>query len=212
MDRRVLRVGLTGGIAAGKTVVGRMLTDRGALLIDYDQLSREVVEPGTPAWAAIIDRFGAHLLRPDGTLDRAALGEVVFADEIARAELNAIVHPAVRRTGTAREAAAPSGSVVIHDIPLLAETADPRVFDWILVIDVPESVQLARLMRRNGLSLDEALARLASQATRSQRLAIADVVIDNSGSLADTETQVDAIWAQLQAQAADPSSLKPRAS
>lgn len=192
-----LRVGLTGGIASGKSSVADALAAHGAILIDSDVLAREVVEPGTPGLAAIVRRFGAGVLAPDGVLDRARLGELIFEDDQARADLNAIVHPAVRARRAELFDSAPDDSVVVAVIPLLVESGLVDQFDQIVVVDVPELVQLERLMKRNGFSRDEALARVRSQASRDERLAVADHVIDNSGTPTQTRTQVARLWREL---------------
>lgn len=193
----ILRVGLSGGIASGKTMVAQLLADRGAVLIDADVLARRVVEPGTPGLAAIVARFGPGILRPDGTLDRASLGDIIFADEQARADLNAIVHPAVRAAARADEAGAPSGSIVVHVIPLLVETGHEDDFDVVVMVDVDEDTQIRRLMRRNQLSDEQARARVAAQASRAERTAVADLVIDNSGSMDQTRRRVAEVWGEL---------------
>lgn len=173
------RIGLTGGIASGKSTVAEILAELGAMIIDSDLLAREVVEPGTEALARIEQRFGPSVIN-DGRLDRSALGKIVFADPDARADLEAIVHPAVRRRAAELEAAAPADAVVVQMIPLLVETGQSDDFDALLVVDTSPEVQRSRLMRRDGLSADEADARIAAQASRSERLAVADVVIDNN--------------------------------
>lgn len=197
----MLRVGLTGGIASGKTAVSDALAERGAVVIDADLLAREVVEPGTPGLAAVVDRFGPEVLTADGTLDRAALGAVVFADPQARRQLEAIVHPAVRARAAAIEAAADRGAVVVHVIPLLVETGQQDDFDVVVVVDVAPETQQARLQQRSGLDAGAAGARIAAQATRRDRLAAADVVLDNSGDPADLIDQVDRLWSDLRARA-----------
>lgn len=189
-----LHIGLTGGIASGKSAVADLLAARGAVIVDADVLAREVVEPGTPGLAAIERRFGAEVLRPDGTLDRAKLGAIVFSDAAARADLNEIVHPAVRRRAAELTAAAPEGAVVVQVIPLLVETGQADAFDLVVLVDADPAVQLGRLMLRNGLSRADAEARVAAQASRAERLAAADVVLDNDGDLAALESQVDALW------------------
>lgn len=191
---RRVRVGLTGGIASGKTLVAQMLADRGAHIIDSDILAREVVEPGTPGLAAVVERFGEGVLRADGTLDRAKLGAIIFGDDEARADLNAIVHPLVRKAGRAAELATPPDAIVVHVIPLLVETNQQHKFDLIVVVDVDQRTQLRRLMKRNGLTEDEALARLAAQASRQERLDAADLVIDNAGVIEQTRYQVEEVW------------------
>lgn len=189
-----MRIGLTGGIASGKTVVARLLSERGATVIDADVVAREVVEPGTPGLAAITRRFGHAVLTANGELNRAALGAIVFADPEARKDLEAIVHPAVRRRAAELEAHAEAGSVIVHVIPLLVETGQQDSFDRVVVVDVPPDVQRARLMERSALSEVEADARIAAQAGRDERLSAADHVIDNSGSLDQLSAQVAALW------------------
>lgn len=192
----MIRVGLTGGIASGKSTVADALAERGAVLIDADLLAREVVEPGTPGLAAVRQRFGEGVV-VEGRLDRAALGRIVFDDADARRDLEAIVHPAVRARARAVEAAAPADAVLVHVIPLLVETGQAGDFDVVVVVDVDPAVQRERLVARNGLSLDEADARIRSQATRAERLAAAAVVLDNSGDHAMLDRQVARLWAEL---------------
>ena len=191
------RIALTGGIASGKSTVARMLEARGVVIVDSDVLAREVVEPGTEGLAAIVDRFGDAVLQPDGSLDRARLGSLVFADAQARADLNAIVHPLVRRRAEQLEASAPAGALVVQVIPLLVEAGLVEGFDHVVVVDVDEAEQLRRLMSRNGFSYDEAMARIRAQTSREERLRVADTVIDSSGSLAETEAQVQALMTRL---------------
>ncbi|PFG16951.1 dephospho-CoA kinase [Propionicimonas paludicola] len=193
--RRVLHLGLTGGIASGKSTVAQRLVEHGALLIDADLLAREVVAPGTPGLAAVAARFGAGVLAADGSLDRPALGRVVFADPDARRDLEQIIHPAVRARAAELLASAPDGSVVVQMIPLLVETGQADTFDLVVVVDVPAQLQVQRLMARDGLSEAEAEARLAAQADRTQRLAAADAVIDNTGHPAELRDAVDRFWA-----------------
>lgn len=189
-----IRVGLTGGIASGKSAVARQLALLGAVIIDHDLLAREVVEPGTPGLAAIESRFGPAVVTSDGALDRARLGSIVFSDEAARADLNAIVHPEVARLGDEREADAPAGSVVVHVIPLLVETGQQEDFDLLVVVDATGANQLERLRRRDDFSVEQAQARIGAQATREQRHAVADVVIDNTGTPEQTRVQVERLW------------------
>jgi dephospho-CoA kinase len=200
----MLRVGLTGGIGSGKSAVAARLADRGAVLLDGDQAARAVVEPGTPGLAMIADAFGAGVLRPDGSLDRAALAKIVFTDENARVLLNEITHPLIHEHMDAGEEAAVAtlgpDIVVVHDVPLLAEGQRASEFALVIVVDVPPEVQVKRVVGR-GLPEDQARARMAAQATREERLAIADVVIDNSGTLADLDRRVDEVWASLLARA-----------
>lgn len=193
-----LRIGLTGGIGSGKSEVSRRLVEHGAVLIDSDAMAREVVEPGTPGLAAIVKEFGEGVLRPDGALDREALGAIVFADRERLAALNAITHPLIGERGQELLAAAPEDSVVVYDVPLLAENALKPLYDLVVVVDTPQETQLERLTGRRGMTEEAARARIAAQATREQRLAIADRVIDNSGTLAELHARVDELWASLQ--------------
>jgi dephospho-CoA kinase len=193
----MLRVGLTGGIGAGKSEVSRRLAARGAVLIDADVAAREVVAPGTPGLAEIIAAFGPGVLRPDGSLDRTRLGEIVFADPGLLARLNAIVHPRVRERMRELELAAGNAAIVVHDVPLLAENALSAGYDVVVVVDVPPAVQAGRLTRRRGMTGEQAAARMAAQASREQRLAIAGLVIDNSGSLSELDQRVGELWAEL---------------
>jgi dephospho-CoA kinase len=189
-------IGLTGGIASGKSTIATRLAEHGAVVIDADVLSREVVEPGTPGLAAIAARFGPGVIGPDGALDRPALGAVVFSDDQARADLNAIVHPEVKRRSQARiaEASADPAAIVVYDVPLLVETGRADEFDLVVVASAPESVRAERLVELRGLDRGEAERRIAAQATEAQRTAVADVVIDTAGTLAQTLEQVDAVW------------------
>ena len=193
----MLRVGLTGGIASGKSAVADELAAHGAVVVDADVLAREVVEPGTPGLAAVVDRFGPEVLTPDGRLDRPQLGRLVFADAAARRDLEQIVHPAVRARAAELERSAPADAVVVHVIPLLVETGQADDFDLCVVVDLDRETQLQRLQQRNDLSRDEAEARLAAQASREERLAAADCVLDNGGSRDDLREAVAALWAEL---------------
>jgi len=192
----LLRVGLTGGIGSGKSTVADELARRGAVIIDADQLAREVVEPGTPGLAQIVARFGNRVLI-DGRLDRAALAKIVFADPQVRQKLESIIHPAVRRRAAELEAAAPLRSIVVHVIPLLVETGQAANFDVVVVVDVGSETQLDRLLTRAELSAEEARSRIAAQANRAQRLAAADVVLDNNRSLVELQAQLDDLWSNL---------------
>ena len=197
----MLRVGLTGGIGSGKSEVSRRLAARGAVILDADVASREVVAPGTPGLARIAEAFGPEVIGPDGALDRERLGGIVFADPAQRERLNAIVHPLVRQWMRAGERAAAGsgrdGLVVVHDVPLLAEGGRRGDFDLVVVVDVPPELQVERLVSQRGMAADQARARMAAQATRQQRLAVADIVIGNSGSLADLDRRVAEVWAEL---------------
>jgi dephospho-CoA kinase len=196
------RVGLTGGIASGKSTVSAILRELGAVVIDADALAREVVEKGTPGLAAVVDEFGPELLTPGGDLDRAAMGALVFADEAARKRLEAIVHPLVFERIVDLEARAPEHALVVHDIPLLAESgrtaaADRGGFDAVIVVDAPPEVQVERMVRDRGWTEADALARIAAQASPEDRRAIATYVVDNTGSLAELRRQVETIHAKL---------------
>jgi dephospho-CoA kinase len=192
-----VRVGLTGGIASGKSTVSAILAELGAVVIDADLLAREVVARGTPGLAAVAEEFGPEVLTPEGDLDRAAMGALVFADPDARRRLEAIVHPLVHRRSAELEAAAPEDTVVVHDIPLLAEVGRAGSFDAVVVVDAPAEVQVQRMVEDRGWTREEAESRIAAQATRDQRLAIATYVVDNTGSLDDLRRQVEAIHEDL---------------
>lgn len=202
----MLRVGLTGGIGSGKSEVARRLAGHGAVLIDADVAAREVVAPGSPGLARIAAAFGPEVLRPDGSLNRERLGEIVFADPGLRTTLNEIVHPLVREWMAAAERAAvqaarPPGPVIVHDVPLLAESRGKEGFDLVIVVDVPPGLQVERLTGQRGMTPDQVRARMAAQASREQRLAVADIVIDNSGSLDDLDRRVAEVWADLERRA-----------
>jgi dephospho-CoA kinase len=197
----LLRVGLTGGIGSGKSEVARRLAEHGAVLIDADVAARRVVEPGSPGLAQVAAAFGDEVLRPDGSLNRERLGEIVFGDPGLRAKLNAIVHPLVRDWMQKAERAAVQAdgdAIVVHDVPLLAESRGTTGFDAVIVVDVPPDLQLDRLVSLRGMAADQARARMAAQASRVQRLAVADIVIDNSGSLDDLDRRVAEVWADLE--------------
>jgi dephospho-CoA kinase len=198
----VLRVGLTGGIGSGKSEVSRRLAGLGAVIIDADAIAREVVQPGTGGLAEVAGAFGGGVLLPDGSLDRPRLGEIVFADPVQRARLNAIVHPLVGARMAELQASAGPGAIVVHDVPLIAENGLAGGYDVVVVVDVPPEVQAGRLARDRGMTAEQARARMAAQASREQRLAIADLVIDNSGSLADLDRQVTDLWSRLRRRAA----------
>jgi dephospho-CoA kinase len=193
----MLKVGLTGGIGSGKSTVAELLAGHGAVIVDADRIAREVVAPGTPGLAAVTAEFGTDVLTPDGALDRPRLGAVVFAEEGRRLALNAIVHPLVRDRSAELEAAAPPGAIVVHDVPLLAENGLAPLFDLVLVVDAAERTRLDRLVRLRGMTEEDARARLAAQATREQRLAVADLVVPNDGDRAELTTRVADVWREL---------------
>jgi dephospho-CoA kinase len=198
-------VGLTGGIGAGKSEVSRRLASHGAVVIDADAVAREVVAPGTPGLAAVAEAFGQEVLRADGSLDRDRLGEIVFADAALREKLNAIIHPRVgkrmRELERAAADVATGTAIVVHDVPLLAEVDLAGAFDVVVVVDVPPQVQVDRLARERGMSRSQSDARIAAQAAREQRLAVASIVVDNSGSLSELDRQVAELWAELRRRA-----------
>jgi dephospho-CoA kinase len=192
-----LRVGLTGGIGAGKSEVSRRLAAQGAIVIDADLIAREVVAPGTDGLAEVVEAFGPELLGPDGGLDRERLGDVVFADPQLLGKLNAIVHPRVGARMQALEESAGPGAIIVHDVPLIAENNLASAYDLVVVVDVPLRLQLDRLVRLRGLTPEQAQARMAAQASREERLAVAGMVLDNSGSLAELDRQVGDLWTEL---------------
>ncbi|SNS48623.1 dephospho-CoA kinase [Geodermatophilus pulveris] len=191
----MLRIGLTGGIGSGKSTVAGLLAARGARVVDADRIAREVLAPGTRGLAAVVEAFGADVLTRDRALDRPALAAVVFADPGARRRLDGIVHPLVRARAAELVAAAPPDAVVVQDVPLLVETGQAASYDLVLVVEADPATRLRRLAGR-GLSEDDARARIAAQATDEQRRAVADVVLDNSGTVEQLEAQVDRFWAE----------------
>lgn len=193
------RIALTGGIAAGKTTVADKLAARGAVLVDSDTIAREVVAPGTPGLAMVAERFGPGIITADGSLDRPALAGIVFADPQARRDLEAITHPLIIRRSAELAGAAAPGAVVVQVIPLLVETGQTGKFDEIIVVDATEDEQVERLVRRQQITPEAARARLAAQATRAQRLAVASWVVDNTDGAEDLDAQVDRLWQHLAA-------------
>lgn len=198
----MLKVGLTGGIGAGKSEVSRLLVSYGAVLIDADRIAREVVEPGTPGLAAVVEAFGTEILAADGSLDRPRLGAIVFTDPDRLATLNAIVHPLVGARSAELEGVAGADSVVVHDVPLLTENGLAPLYDLVVVVDATPATQLDRLVRLRGMTEEDARARMAAQATREKRLEIADIVIDNDGPLDALAPQVRTVWEDLARRAA----------
>lgn len=193
----MLRVGLTGGIGSGKSEVSRRLRALGAVVIDSDVLAREVVAKGTDGLAEVVGEFGPEVLDEHGALNRPKLGAIVFGDDEARKRLEAIVHPRVRARAAEIEAAAGPDAIVVHDIPLLVETGQADRFDAVVVVDVPPAVQLERLTGSRGMTADEATARIRSQASREDRLAVAAYVVDNTGTPDDLDRRVGELWERL---------------
>ena len=202
----MLRIGLTGGIAAGKSTVAAMLRERGAVVIDHDEIAREVVAPGTLGLDRVVERFGEGVLAPDGSLDRAALGHIVFNDLQARADLGALLHPEIARVSAEREAmavAADGDALVVHDIPLLVETGQAEAHHIVVVVHAPADLRIRRLVEERGSSLPDARRRIAAQATDEERAAAADVLIDGAGSVDGLRAQVDELWERLQVELAE---------
>ncbi|MEV7969802.1 dephospho-CoA kinase [Sphaerisporangium sp. NPDC088356] len=194
----MLKIGLTGGIGSGKSEVSRRLADHGAVVIDADKIAREVVEPGTTGLALIVEAFGEDVLRDDGSLNREKLGQIVFADADKLRRLNAIVHPRVGERVAEVQEGAPGDAVVVYDVPLLAENNLAPMYEVVIVVDAPDEVRLGRLVGLRGMTEEDALARIRSQASREDRLKIADIVIPNEGSLDRLDSRVDEVWAELQ--------------
>ncbi|WP_454083675.1 dephospho-CoA kinase [Georgenia sp. Marseille-Q6866] len=190
----MLRLGLTGGIGAGKSTVARELERLGAVVVDADAIAREVVATGTPGLAAVVAEFGEEVLTADGALDRAALGRVVFADPAARARLEEITHPLIAAETARRVVDLSPGTVVVHDVPLIVERGLADRYDLVAVVGADEDVRLERLVRDRGMSREDALARIGAQATDAERRAVADVWLDNSGSPAELLAQVRRLW------------------
>ncbi len=192
-----MRVGLTGGVASGKSTVAAQLVELGAVVIDADVVARDVVAGGTPGLAAVVEEFGAGVLGPDGELDRPTLGRLVFGDESARRRLEAVVHPLVHERIAELEAALPDDAVVVHDIPLLAENPRAAPFDAVIVVDAPEELQVERMTRDRGWTEEDARSRIAAQATREERRAIATHVIENTGTREDLRRRVAEVFAEV---------------
>ncbi|WP_404285500.1 dephospho-CoA kinase [Glutamicibacter arilaitensis] len=186
----MMHVGLTGGVASGKSVVAAQLAKLGAVLIDADKLAREVVAPGTPGLEAIREAFGEDVFAADGSLDRAALGALVFGDEAQRLKLNAIVHPLVRAEANRLRAGAAEAAVVVEDIPLLVESGQADRFDVVIVVQAPRAERIRRMVEDRGWSEAEALSRMAAQASDADRAAIADHLLKNDGTLEELQAQV----------------------
>jgi dephospho-CoA kinase len=201
----VLLVGLTGGIGAGKSTVARMLEDRGAVVFDADVLARDAVAPGTSGFAEVVRRFGDRVVGPDGTVDRRALASIVFVDDDARRDLEAIVHPEVRRRfADAVQTYRESDAIVVFSVPLLVETGAQDLVDVVVVVSAPVETQIERLVGDRRMSEDQVRARIAAQAPLEDKAAVADVIVDNDGTLEDLRGQVDRLWADLRERAGAP--------
>lgn len=192
-----MRIGLTGGIGSGKSTVAAMLAERGAAVVDADQIARDLVEPGGAALAELVTEFGPRILQADGSLSRGELAALAFSDPRATERLNAIMHPLIRAEAQRRLAGFVKAPVVVYDMPLLVETGQGDLVDLVVVVDVPEEVQLERAVALRGLDSEDVRRRMEVQASRADRRAAADVVIDNGGSLADTAAQVDELWRRI---------------
>ncbi len=193
----MIRIGLTGGIGSGKSTVAAMLAGQGAVVIDADQIARDIVEPGEPALARLVAEFGPRILTEEGALDRQELAALAFSSPEGTQRLNAIMHPLIREEAARRLAAVPGDRVVVYDMPLLVEIGQRDLVDVIVVVDVPEEVQVERAVHQRGLQEQDVRRRMQAQASRQERLSMADVVVDNSGSLASTRDQVEAAWRRL---------------
>ena len=191
------RVGLTGGIGSGKSTVATMLEARGAVVVDADLIARQLVEPGGAALAELVTEFGPRILAADGSLSRAELAAMAFSDQRATDRLNAIMHPLIGAEAARQLDEQPEAAAIVYDMPLLVETGQADLVDIVVVVDVPEDVQVDRAVRLRGLDEADVMRRMAVQASRADRLAAADVVIDNAGPLSETEAQVDVLWASL---------------
>ena len=190
---RALRVGLTGGIGVGKSTVAALLEERGAVVTSADEVARDVVSPGSDGLAAVVAEFGDGILAPDGSLDRSALGRLVFSDDLRRARLEEILLPLIAAEAWARMDTVPAGQVVVYDVPLLVEGQMQDMFDLVIVVEADLELRLERLSER-GMNRDEALARIAVQATDEERRGVADVIVSNSGAIEDLSAEVDRLW------------------
>ena len=203
----MLMIGLTGGIGSGKSTVAALLAQRGAVIIDADAIARQVVEPGQPALAQLVQKFGAEILRPDGSLNRPALAERAFVTDESRKELEAITHPAIAEEFFRQIAAAPEGAIVVHDVPLLVESTRGMEYAAVIVVEAPLEVRLDRLESR-GVPRDDAKRRIALQASDEERRKVATWLVDNGGDLAALEAQIETIWAELQKRVAEDAAEK----
>ena len=197
----MLTVGLTGGIGSGKSAVSTRLAELGAVVIDGDLIAREIVEPGQPALAEIVERFGATMLNGDGSLNRGALAGIVFHDPAALADLNAIMHPRIAQRSAQLQSEASASAVVVHDAPLLVEQNMADAYDVVVVVDCDDEVRMQRLIAQRGMSESDARARMAAQVGRDERLEAADYVVENEGTLSELNEAVDQLWVKLVADA-----------
>lgn len=194
----MLLVGLTGGIASGKSTVSRLLADRGAVIVDADEIARRAVEPGTPAWSKIVEHFGPEVLLPDKRINRPLLGRIVFEDQTKRALLNEIVHPVVMREMAERlEELRPTEAIVVCDVPLLVEVGAVDAFDVVVVVSSDVEEQIDRMKRDRGMDRRDALSRIEAQAPLQDKQSVADIVVENNGSIAELEGDVAALWDEL---------------
>ena len=192
-----MRVGVTGGIGSGKSTVASLLFERGAIVVDADVIARRVVEPGSPVLEKLVDEFGVSILSPDGTLNRPELARLAFADARSTRHLNDITHPAIREQAEIELHEAEERGIVVYEMPLLIETGQRSMVDLVVVVDVPEAVQIDRAVNLRGLSEDDVTRRMAAQVSRAERLDAADIVINNAGSRHDLESEVDNLWIRL---------------
>ncbi|WP_219463949.1 dephospho-CoA kinase [Nonomuraea rhizosphaerae] len=198
----MFKIGLTGGIGSGKSEVSKRLATKGAVVIDADKLAREVVAPGTPGLARVVAAFGDGVLRPDGSLNREKLGGIVFADPDRLATLNAIVHPLVGERVAELQGGAADDAITVYDVPLLAENKLAPMYDVVVVVDASDEVRIRRLAEHRGMPEKDARSRIAAQASREDRLAVADIVIGNEGPLEELDARVGEVWAELTKRAA----------
>lgn len=193
-----MRIGVTGGIGSGKSTVASLLSERGAIVVDADLIARRIVEPGSPVLENLVEEFGAGILYPDGSLNRAELARLAFADERSTRHLNEITHPAIREQAEIDLHAAEQQGIAVYEMPLLIETGQRSLVDLVVVVDVPEQVQIDRAVNLRGLPREDVDRRMAAQVSRSERLAAADIVIGNAGSREELVAEVDALWHRLE--------------
>lgn len=192
-----MRIGVTGGIGSGKSTVASLLSERGAIVVDADLIARRIVEPGSPVLENLVEEFGAGILLPDGSLNRPELARLAFADERSTRHLNDITHPAIREQAEIDLQAAEQRGIAVYEMPLLIETGQRSLVDLVVVVDVPEEMQVDRAVHLRGLPMDDVQRRMAAQVSRAERLEAADIVIGNAGTREDLEREVDALWDRL---------------